>query len=213
MPDYIFFFFFGLAFSDAKYRGAFTGNLDNNQINDLKAIVYNYIQSIIGGTCNEATTNEAIDNIVNYFDDYNNEQEQTQRRFKFGNAQKLVNMTAKYVYIATYDRADLRNHFENCHCPIDSKITKKIIDLLNEYKAISEATRNQINDLFNSYKREQRINRQSLPTMLKNMAFSKITSDEYSLCQDIIRLIVLDDDEIESPLEFDYKYWQFNFNE
>mgnify|MGYP006988845061 CR=1 FL=1 len=40
--------------------------------------------------------------------------------FTFGNAQKLVNMTAKYMFIASYQDDQKRELFASCDCPMDS---------------------------------------------------------------------------------------------
>ena len=52
--------------------------------------------------------------------------------FSYGNAQKLVNMTAKYIYIATYFNDDYKDKFEKCHCPMDSLIVESLIADIKE---------------------------------------------------------------------------------
>ena len=39
--------------------------------------------------------------------------------FTFGNAQKVINMTAKYLYIICYADSAFRDRFKYCHCPMD----------------------------------------------------------------------------------------------
>lgn len=39
--------------------------------------------------------------------------------FTFGNAQKLLNMTAKHCFIYIYRNPSLRENFKFCHCPMD----------------------------------------------------------------------------------------------
>ena len=46
----------------------------------------------------------------------------------FGIAQKIVNMTAKYMFISCYDNEQLRKKFTNCHCPMDKTMIKKVIE-------------------------------------------------------------------------------------
>ena len=43
-------------------------------------------------------------------------------KFRFGNAQKLINIMLKYVYIMTYpENAGVRkSYFKYCHCPMDT---------------------------------------------------------------------------------------------
>ncbi len=42
--------------------------------------------------------------------------------FTFGNAQKLINMTFKYLYIMVYRSVGKKNRFRFCHCPVDQRI-------------------------------------------------------------------------------------------
>ena len=49
----------------------------------------------------------------------------TAGNFSFGNAQKLINMTIKHIYLHTYTIDSLgfpsiRERFRYCHCPMDS---------------------------------------------------------------------------------------------
>ena len=47
--------------------------------------------------------------------------------FTFGNAQKLINMSAKYMYMATYGRPELRGRFAACHCPMDAILIRTVV--------------------------------------------------------------------------------------
>lgn len=55
--------------------------------------------------------------------------------FTFGNAQKLVNMSAKYLYIACYANPEMRMRFDECDCPMDSIMIKGVI---NEAKEVGK---------------------------------------------------------------------------
>ena len=44
--------------------------------------------------------------------------------FTFGNAQKLVNMTAKYMYLRSYGDPNERKLFKFCHCPMDGTMIR-----------------------------------------------------------------------------------------
>ena len=46
--------------------------------------------------------------------------------FSFGNAQKLINMTVKYIYSFCYQTPRLREGFRYCHCPLDSIMLNKV---------------------------------------------------------------------------------------
>ena len=53
--------------------------------------------------------------------------------FRFGNIQKLLNMTIKYIYIGYYTNPDIRNNFKKCHCPMDGIMLNKVV---NAYKKL-----------------------------------------------------------------------------
>jgi len=40
--------------------------------------------------------------------------------FNFGNAQKLLNMIAKHMFVMCYNNLEERCKFRYCHCPMDS---------------------------------------------------------------------------------------------
>ena len=46
--------------------------------------------------------------------------------FTFGNAQKLVNMTAKYMFLRAYGDNGERSKFEGCDCPMDGVMCRFI---------------------------------------------------------------------------------------
>lgn len=52
--------------------------------------------------------------------------------FSFGNAQKLINMTMKYLYIMCYKDSEKRELFRFCHCPMDSILLKHVWKQRNE---------------------------------------------------------------------------------
>ena len=52
--------------------------------------------------------------------------EDKKNHFKFGNAQKLVNMILKYFYISTYNNDNMRKGFQYCHCPMDQQLLEKV---------------------------------------------------------------------------------------
>ena len=52
-----------------------------------------------------------------------------QQTFTFGNAQKLVNMVAKYYYVTTRDQTS-RDVFRHCHCPMDTQAINAVASLV-----------------------------------------------------------------------------------
>ncbi len=62
--------------------------------------------------------------------------------FNFGNAQKLINITAKYFYIRNYhskNKGD-RDNFSCCHCPMDSNMKDIVVRAFKNYLKKSECT-------------------------------------------------------------------------
>ena len=51
--------------------------------------------------------------------------------FGFGNIQKLINMTMKYLFIRYYDNVE-REYFFCCHAPVDSIMRDKVFQELKE---------------------------------------------------------------------------------
>ena len=64
-------------------------------------------------------------------DEINDKKEDYYIPFRFGNAQKLINMVIKHYYIVSYNNSDIKKHFEFCHCPMDRQLLMKV---WNEYK-------------------------------------------------------------------------------
>lgn len=96
----------------------------------------------------------------------------------FGNAQKLVNMTAKYMFLASYLDEDKREWFANCDCPMDGNMIR--------------IARKKGNLKLNSVFSWSKMNEKDIPQYEK---FQKVISD---LC--IKEKGIL-------PIEFDYLYW------
>ena len=122
--DPIFNFAYEMAFRDSTMRNAFKRlDSEKNDINAFwdrkerikdaaKPIVWNYIDEIIIKQAHP----EPIDKIIEVHRVCKSE------RFTFGNAQKLVNMTAKYMFISSYGDADKRGLFDECDCPMDGSM-------------------------------------------------------------------------------------------
>ena len=126
-----------MAFRDATMRNAFLrrSNAESDEAfhERKKSIklhseqtVRAYINAIMSGSNQESfdpfNTNKTL------CDEYN-----TNLGFSFGNVQKLVNMTAKYMYLSAYGDEKRRALFRNCHCPMDSVVMKKIVENKEKY--------------------------------------------------------------------------------
>ena len=106
-----------MAFRDATMRNAYARHEAEDDyhyhkrkqmvMDQAKEPVYKYIKGIFEGKYPNPI--ETITDIC-----------KEQYNFTFGNAQKLVNMTAKYLYISTFMDNEKRQLFKNCDCPMDS---------------------------------------------------------------------------------------------
>ncbi|MDC7300512.1 hypothetical protein [Agathobacter ruminis] len=127
--------------------------------------------------------------------------------FTFGNIQKLINMTAKYLYLGCYSDEKLRECFKNCHCPMDRVMIDKVF---KEYKqAFVEKNKGNENLLTIPYGDGKKGKDKS------KICWSKIKfADEDSPCshkiyenyQEMVRAIT--NDMGIYPLELDYALWE-----
>ncbi len=107
--EYIFDFAYHMALNDATLQKAYFGKKkDIEEIKEVRSTVKNYIDSIFNGKKKdfESVSKEIENEVVG-------------KNFSFGNIQKLINMTAKYMYISCYADESVRNKFSDCHCPMD----------------------------------------------------------------------------------------------
>lgn len=122
----------------------------------------------------------------------------SQYGFTFGNSQKLVNMTAKYMFLSTYEDEGKRKLFESCHCPMDGVM----IDFVKR--------RFQDNPELKSF--DESVEHKAFKTLGWNGAWSRLKNensdvDTYKRFQDCIKKICEIRDKEIMPIEVDYLYW------
>lgn len=180
----IFDFVYEMAMRDATMRTAFFGDRKNIRQNlQAKNAVHRYIVNILSG--NEYDFYETESVVENALSKYG---------FSFGNCQKLINMTAKYFYIASYGNEAIRKNFEKCHCPMDSVMIKNAVS-------------------FYSQKKDDKVcgDAKGVKKALANVSWSRLTRDQgnapyqYELFQKVIANLAKEDDM--TPLEYDYYAW------
>lgn len=180
----IFDFVYEMAMRDATMRTAFLGDRKNIRQNlQAKNAVHRYIDNILSG--NEYDFYETESVVENALSKYG---------FSFGNCQKLINMTAKYFYIASYGNEAVRKNFEKCHCPMDSVMIKNAVS-------------------FYSQKKDDKVcgDAKGVKKALANVSWSRLTRDQgnapyqYELFQKVIANLAKEDDM--TPLEYDYYAW------
>ncbi|SEA56724.1 hypothetical protein SAMN05216349_11725 [Oribacterium sp. KHPX15] len=134
IDDKTFDFAYIMAFRDATMRNAFPRHSDEKDNdfhtrkrrikNHSKPIVKNYIDAIM------KDDNQMVPfTVINRLCDRDN----TDQGFTFGNAQKLVNMTAKYMFLSAYGDTEKRELFKNCHCPMDGVMMERLREKCEEY--------------------------------------------------------------------------------
>lgn len=147
-----------------------------------------YIESILIGAAEDpVAVIEDVEKLMGY------------EEFTFGNAQKLVNMTAKYIFVSTYADSDLRTRFNACHCPMDGAMLKKAKDI---YGSMNMQDKEKIDRLLEGTEWEHR------PKSLLNEPWSRATAErpQYKVFQGIIRM--QSQKEGFSPLEYDIVHWK-----
>lgn len=132
---------------------------------------------------------ETSQEICNY---YNNSSRIGNTKFTFGNAQKMLNIMMKYLYIWSLGDEDRKECFKYCHCPMDQRMLEFVWSRRGELDK-------QLRDKFG--KREE---------FLKSWGDEDYENDDtfpqrYDLFQEAVRMLCEDG---ESPLEFDYRNWK-----
>lgn len=188
----IFGFAYGSALGDATRQQAFQGR--ESQLRDCKeakVIVQEYMDNLLAGRAVDfyRTVQEVERAFQRYIHQHN-----IQGEFRFGNAQKLLNMTAKQLYIAVYADESLRAKFKDCHCPMDGVMVAHLIGKLDKAEGLPKRLAD--------YTRER-----GWKGKLRG-AWSRITFDDreqYEIFQEGIRFLA--NREGVSPIEYDYLVW------
>lgn len=179
----IFDFVYDMAFNDATMRKAYINSKSNKKEakKQAKKHVNDYLDEIFHG--NQPDPFVFITRVVNETSKYG---------FTYGNAQKLVNMTAKYMYVACYKSDEKRELFSKCHCPMDSTMIKAVKgQLRGKMPELPDGRRN-----------------------WSGVSWSKINSKDtkdiydievYKTFQKAVADIILGSDDI--ALDFDYANW------
>lgn len=190
----IFEFAYGAALGDATRQRAFEGRESQLRgCEEGRMIVQKYIDHLMDGQAVDFY--RAAYEVETAYQSYMKSND-IEGEFRFGNAQKLINMTAKQMYITVYANEKLRERFCNCHCPMDGVMVEHLVDELDKFsptelpKRLAEYT-----------------GRRGWKGRLR-AAWSKITFDEreqYEIFQDGIRFLA--DRTGVSPIEYDYLFW------
>lgn len=205
LKDKLFAYAYGSALHDAVNQQAFQGKkkpLRNNQ--KAQNIAKEYIDAILAGSNPDFyETAEKIedsfaefvsanyDEIATFQEDANGDSIIPQ--FRFGNAQKLINMTVKNMYLLAYADENLRDKFYRCHSPMDNRIVDLMRKELTRLKTEGDKEATALLDQWRD---------------CGNTGWSRIEStdrEKYEKFQVIIRFLA-EKDGI-SPIEYDFKMW------
>jgi len=131
LNDKIFEFVYSAALGDAVNQKAFEGEkkflfVEKPACNEIRS----FIDKILKGEFDDQaaydtehhTLTTAVMTAFKKCIDSNKNTNNKNPVFTFGNAQKLINMCAKYVFTATYCNPELTEKFKYCHMPLDSYI-------------------------------------------------------------------------------------------
>ena len=203
----IFEFAYRMALDDATAQQAYKGRgkgskLRLRECGSAKQSVKKYIEAIFD-PAGEPDFEKAITDVEKAFDTFLTKD--GDGVFTFGNAQKLINMTAKYMFMATYEKPELRVHFDACHCPMDNIIVDKVIDLVSKNMPTEGRLAKELNE-----KHECRDKKRSKWSVYLKQPWSGITEDsrqQYDLYQELVRYLCSLEDLNLSPIEFDFIEW------
>ena len=219
--DLIFDFAFNNAIRDAVLMMAYTPH--PNKVKDFqktqllncsaaRTTVKNYIDSILDGKQINSVI-PVINETVNNFKVFLNSNYPNYPTFTFGNAQKLVNMTAKYFYMITYENKNLRSNFKNADCPMDGIMVNKVTAALKsitsqntEYEKLKEYYRNNYLKSLEQYGLKPAKNPKTFTWY--GPSWSKIDSEciePYEFFQKAVRFLMNTPSfKCEDPLAFDF---------
>lgn len=192
----IFDFIYVMAIRDAVMQNAYVGERkwmwDNSEdMQDVKSYIEDHLNLILTGEyLNQGEFDSDFYELTKKICNLINEKKQGSD-FKFGNAQKLVNMMDKYFYITIFNDSAKRECFKYCHCPMDSIMIKTALSELRKNKEIKTKFKNRKLKSDTSW---SKLKYESDDDMEKYRDFQNIVSE---LAKPNYY-----------PIEYDYKNWQ-----
>ena len=193
MNQYIFKFAYRAGLHDATAQQAYPckegeqKKLRENK--DAIKIVQSYIDSILNGAPEDFY--EVAEKLVASFNAFESKNHLS-GKFLFGNAQKLINITAKFMYLTVYANSHLRANFECCHCPLD-RIMGRFVK--KEAKKLTKPFPHEIEDII-----------KNKGWKVWDGTWSKISEDDYRNYQTMVTYLA--EKEGLFPLEYDYRHFE-----
>lgn len=202
IDDCLFDFAYKMALRDAVLQKAYEDEKKHLEENyAAKNIIKKYIKSIFDNK--QPEFKRISKEVEESFEEFHKGKQYAQ--FSFGNTQKLINMTAKYMFIATYNEGKKRKLFDCCHCPVDRIMLKKVAERIDD---LPEEDKNKLREKVPIIKgnngKEVRLFDKGWKSVFTE-PWSQITEDRYDAFQAIVKHLA--ENKRLSPIEFDYVYW------
>lgn len=200
MNDEILRFIYINAIRDATMQKAYHGEKkwleDRSLFNQLKKPIISFINDILMD--NNESQGDYDKKFLKLADELcstiNNQRLKTNSIFTFGNAQKLINIIVKYLYISTYNNLgnlNIRNNFRFCHCPMDGVMLEKVWN-----------NRSQVSPTLDGYYRHDFLSSWSKENNANNR---EEYPKRYLDYQTAVRILANANNN--SPIEYDYLNW------
>ena len=202
LTNKVFEFIFGCAMHDAILQQSFKGKKDwVGKVTEARSPLREYIDKIFKNEFKNQQEHDlyflktvnAICKTIN-----ENKPENAIDIFSFGNAQKLINMTAKHFYSICYLDPAERFKFQFCHCPLDSIMVKEIWKKYREEKGVA-LRKKDLNDDFCKSWGDEGLDDGKQPEL-------KACPDRYNRFQKAVKALIGESDIY--PIEFDYLIWK-----
>lgn len=199
--QYIFSFAYGAGLNDATAQKAYPGESKKflRENNEAKDIVRAYIDGILNGENPDFYA--VAKRLQASFNKWEEQKGYDEPLFSFGNAQKLINITVKFMYLAAYSNyAPMRSRFQNCHCPLDRQMGARV------KREICKIVKRKI----------RKIPEAELPDSILEIikrdswkgfdgTWSKIEEKVYEDYQAVVQFLAAKENLI--PLEYDFRYF------
>lgn len=201
LNDEIFRFICTAAMRDAVIQLAYKGKKKPLMASEVLDSIKDKIEFLIDNVLNDTYTSQEnydrdfLDTTINISEFIN--KKVGNEEFTFGNAQKLLNIILKYLYIISYKNDGLQKNFRFCHCPMDQRLLEDV------WKKRAE-----------SCIKEDQIDLRNRNYFLKSWGNENFEGDgnpgnafpeRYMLFQKAVRCLA--SKEGRNPLEYDYHIW------
>lgn len=202
LTNKVFEFVFGCAMHDAILQRSFKGKKDwVGKVTEAQSPLREYMDKIFKNEFKTQSDHDryflkTVNAICKSIND--KKPEDAEDTFSFGNAQKLINMTAKYFYSICYFDPAKRFKFQFCHCPLDSIMVNEVWKKYRVEKGIS-LRKNDLNADFCKSWGDEGLDDGKQPEL-------DSYPERYKRFQKAVKALIGDSDIC--PIEFDYLIWK-----